>query len=308
MPACIEESISLRSYLQGHPVYNPLMSTWISKRPDWRIVWLKHCRHNLERCSHMKRSLVFPMEIILLIRQHIKDGVTLCAFDRAFHILPCTKQFCNQILHELWFEKHDDVLSIGENELNKQRDRPPFSIRHQPAFYCITRTEYGLNMILLKHHPLSYRYFLHHSIYEDPLTGLRDFIAVNSFQIQRPTNILPNSYFCNSPKPMYSILKRGYYQIEKWFDNTSKSYYPGWDPEQHSSNRYRGKCWIYPEGSTITGQKTIWNFLLHHPTPSLLQSRHYWEKIKEPCIEWTQILFDLRQFQNKIYTQSHYRR
>lgn len=251
------------------------------ERAHLRVAWIKTCLHNHERFTHLHSSQTFPTEIMLLIRKQIEHGYTLFSFDRAMNIRPCAALFCNRLMAERWYEASLDILSISEYEKLKQDSRPPFSVRHQPSFYCISQTDYGLSMVLLKHHPFSYRFYLQHHSYRDPMTTSVDFLPVSAVSVLTPQQ-------AEVEKPMllknkiYLALKRDYRKIERWFLQHAydKQLYPGWDSQSYLSGKHKGRCWIYPE------------------RPSSVRSgAHYDRRIKEPCIEWTQILYDLRQLQ-----------
>lgn len=256
------------------------MTTYLEERPLHRVVWIRSCAHDTWRFSTMLPSTILPTECVLMIRQCIEDGHTLYQFDKAFNIGICQSLLCNRLLSEYWFESHFDVLSIGEHEINKQECRPPSLLVHHPSYFVISQAIYGFKMMTLKHHPTAYRYF-HSCIFKDPLTQMTDFLPIQSLQIV-------NTRFMELENPgllenaTYLQLKKEMRLIQKWFQSDTKTSYLGWDPMNHKSYALKGDCWIYPERASVN-----------------LPYAHYWKRIQKPCIEWTQILYDMRQFQRQ---------
>ena len=247
------------------------------------IAWIKSCQHNHERFRHLARSKKLPLEVMLLIRDHITDGFTLYTFDCTMNIPPCRAMLCNRLLLEKWYETDLDVISIAEWEYNKQYNKPPYTIRHQPTYYLIQETETGFKMMVLKKHPY-HRYQLNYPLYVDPIHQNEDYLPCNVYSVFDYDRLGKLFYGTDEHHPLLTAkLKRRYRQIRDWFGNSRrvKKLYPGWDPQNHLNplkNPYRGKCWIYPV-------KDASRTLYHQD---------------KPCIQWSQTLFDIYGIQQRI--------
>lgn len=259
-------------------------NNWMRRAFD-SMGYIRSCQHNRKRQQLMNRSTILPQELVFAIRDQITEGQSLANFDEAFHIMPCTRLFCNQFLSNIWFEECIDVLSISEYEYNKQKSLR--SIRHQPSYYCIYKTEYGLKMWVLKHidaHSNDHHGLLgelhqrgrelplyRHQFFREPLYGMGDFVPIHCFVTPSPHYQMThkpewNQHFETNTKAQEIIKK--YKWIEKWLVQTALlgKAYPGYDHENKT-------IWLYPWCSTARGDTF---------------------KEKQPCVEWTQTIFDYK--------------
>lgn len=240
-----------------------------------RITYIRDCQHWSQRSSSCYRSTIVPLEIILMIRKRISQGQTLQHFDQAFNITPCTSLYCHSLLADTWFEQCIDVMSTAEQESYKRGPYMSFSTRASPTFYCITKTEYGLKMWVLKNYPPhdGRPHYYQQRLFQDPLTKSQDFIPVCCYVTPSPYRVhvvsgnLDGYSVANLSDDDIVRLRKQFQRIERWFDKSiyDKSLYYGYDVDMNT-------CWIYP-----------WTRCALPGIPLLLRF---------PYMEWTQIIYD----------------
>lgn len=247
--------------------------------------WIRSCVHDPIRQQQIQTGPYLNYDTLMHLRQFIREGATLKALDTAIGLAPCTSLFCNGVVTERWYETSLTALSLADMEFNKQDNQPPCSIRHQDTYYCLSRTLYGINMVMLKHHPMTRRFRPSHH-YRNPRNGESDYLPVNSIQIVNP------AYFSRTwsitqltnkeDRHHFLTLVKGYRIIEKWFlrKERDRRHYSGWVATAVLQGQEPGQCWLYPDGMART--------------QAHCHSR-CWDT--EPCLEWSQYLYDFREWQ-----------
>lgn len=269
--------------LFDHPYYSIAYNIRnnIAPLPTKYIKQCKHMRHTLPRNA----ALVFPVELILLIREQITTISTLHHFDRAFGIEPCKKLYCTRFSEETYFDTHWDHHSITDVEYNKRHfvglgvNQRAYSYVCEPSYYQIERTSNGFCLIVLKAAPPGRR--IGAGPVTDPVYGIADWSAVNMFHAyDMPTM----RHDLEVPKErileMDSTMVKKYKAIQKWFGqkHTQKCSSPYYCAE--GVNRWikrGGRVWVYP---TMTSATVKSNFI---PT--------------EPDSDWVQTIYDVAKYQ-----------
>lgn len=226
--------------------------------------YIRRCIHWEQRSATCRASRILPIELVLIIRDKISSATALALFDKAWDIKPCSSLFCHSYVADVWFEQCIDVMSTAEQEsITRNRATVP-STRSLPCYYCIIPTEYGLKMWVLKLSPITERQgYGYQRLFQDPLTGIHSFVPVCCYVAPSPQFMEKKHNTKWLHEPLNQVLRSQFLKCQRYFDllNRHKRLYPGYDTDMNS-------CWIYPWSESSTN-------------------------LKYPCIEWTQIIYDV---------------